>query len=49
MKSGKVAGQPGIVVEMLKVSGAIDIDLVMELANSIMSEGVVPVDCRREG
>ena len=40
-KRGKAAGPSGIVAEIVKASG---IDLVTELANSIVNEGVVPAD-----
>ena len=44
MKSGKAAELPGIVVEMLRASGETGIDFVTELANSIVCEGMVPID-----
>ena len=42
MKSGKAAGPLGIVVQMMKASGETGIDLVTELANSVVYEGLVP-------
>ena len=44
MKSGKGAGPSGNVVDMHKASGDTGIDLVTQLANSIVNEGVVPAD-----
>ena len=44
MKSGKAAGPSGIVSEMLNASGDAGIDLVTDLVNSIISQGVVPAD-----
>ena len=44
MKSGKEAGPPGIAVEILNASSKTGIYLVMELANYIVYDGVVPAD-----
>ena len=44
MKCNKAAGPSGIVSEMLKASGEAGIDLVTDLVNSILSEGVIPTD-----
>ena len=45
MESGNTTGTSGIAVEILKVSGETGIiGIVMELANSIVNEGVVPAD-----
>ena len=43
-KSSKAAGPSGIAEQMLKVYAETGIDIVMELANSIVSEAVVPLD-----
>ena len=42
MKSGEASRPSGIVVKVLKTSGETGIDLLMELANSLVNEGVVP-------
>ena len=44
MKSNKAAGPSGIVSEMLKASSEAGIDLVTDLVNSILNEGVIPTD-----
>ena len=44
MKSGKAAEPSGIVAEMSKASGETGIDLVTELAISIVNEGMVPAN-----
>ena len=44
MKSGKAAGPSGLIIEMFKASSETGIHLVKELANSIVSKGVIPVD-----
>ena len=47
MKNSKAAGPSGIVVEMLMTSGETGIDLVMELANFIVNDCMVPADSNR--
>ena len=44
MKSGKATGPTGIVIDMLKASGDVCIDLVTELINDIIADGVIPQD-----
>ena len=44
MKNGKATGPTGIVIEMLKASGDDCLDLVTELLNNIIADGVIPQD-----
>ena len=44
MKTGKVAGPSGIVVEMLKASGDTSARLVADLANDMVRNGAIPSD-----
>ena len=44
MKCGKAAGPSGVVAEMLKASGEAGVDLVNDLANSIVYECAIPGD-----
>ena len=44
MKNGKAAGPSGIVSEMVKAAGDAGIDMITNLVNCIIAEGVIPSD-----
>ena len=44
MKSGKAAGPPGIVVEMIKAAGDTGATMIRDLATAIILDGKVPTD-----
>ena len=44
MKKGKAAGPSGVVAEMLKAAGKTGIEMITNLINQIVSEGVIPAD-----
>ena len=44
MKTGKAAGPSGIIAEMLKASGDTGARLVVDLANDMVRNGVIPSD-----
>ncbi|KAK4300947.1 hypothetical protein Pmani_026888 [Petrolisthes manimaculis] len=44
MKKGKAEGPSGVVAEMLKASGETGIEMITNLTNQIVREGVIPED-----
>jgi hypothetical protein len=46
-KSGKAAGPPGVMSEMLKASGDVGVQWVTDLCNGIVWERVIPSDWRK--
>ena len=46
-KSGKAPGQSGVVTEMLKASGEIGVEWLVDLCNSVIRERKIPEDWRR--
>ena len=44
MKKGKAAGPSGVVAEMLKAAGETGIEMITNLTNQIVIEGVIPED-----
>ena len=44
MKNGKAAGPSGIVSEMVKAAEEDSVDMITDLINQIIREGVVPAD-----
>ena len=46
MKCHKTAGPSGIVAEMLKASGFVDLEVMAHLIKSVIAEGIVPAGWR---
>ena len=44
MKKAKAAGPSGVVAEMLKAAGETGIEMITNLTNQIVREGVIPAD-----
>ena len=42
--SGKAAGPPGVVSEMIKAPGGADVELIRDLINAIIAQNCIPSD-----
>ena len=45
MKNGKAAGLSGVVSEMVKAAGEAGVDMITDVVNQIIAEGVIPAEC----
>lgn len=46
-KNGKATGPSGVLTEMLKASGEVEVQWVTELCNRLVKEGAIPSDWKR--
>ena len=44
IKNGKAAGPPSIVSEMVKTRGKAEVDIITDLVNQIIGEGILPAE-----